>query len=746
MKWLTLLFLLLPVSAEAAPVTAFFAGISTFVTTGVVTGAGVTGAFALGSQVAAFFGSTLGSILLNVGLAFLTRPRGGGQQAPTIEEARVNSRLADAPRWQMGGTVSRGGEVGIFGEHDEDGNFWYIAVHGDAEITGTPVYYLDGIEVTLSDGADGFTAGDVLTDDFCLTDGYDQYEGTGTRVPYFRIYTVTPGSGTDYGAKPSAFTTAFANLPANFLGVGVCYSVIRCKAAPPEHRGKVYRWRGAIGIGEPSVTIVANFNRMYDPRNVAHDINDRTTWTAGDGNPAIVWAWFRTASRGRNRPMSEINWTKVAAEADKCDATVLDRSGTSVPRYRCGVAFPDNKPRHECESEILLTADAFVVYDSEGKAWPRVGVYEAPTLTFSADRDIISAETEVIDDGETAVDGVIVNYISPDHGYTKQPAAPWQNLNYYDGVSEPNYLTIDILGCQNHNQGVRLAKAIGLRSAATRRIGVGTTVKGILAKGERTIDLAYDAQFTGDHEIVTPVEEDPSGLATSFACVPMQTDRYDLGAGEEGSPPAPTPALNISDTIAAAVNVVITAAPVDTSSGAAVRLEATFDAPTRVDRRYRFRYAPTGTTVYEYFFVDMDELRAYSAVVEDGVVYDVQYQTTTAGGRASAWSAIVNVTATANTTAPAALASASATGGVGQATVDFTTANDVNQASVAIRRGTTTVYGNATTVTTVIAGANVTNSANETGLAAGTYYYWATPQNGSGVAGTPSGPFSVTVT
>ncbi|APX88639.1 hypothetical protein BV394_01925 [Brevirhabdus pacifica] len=746
MKWLVLFMLVVPFPSQAEPVSAFFYGISTFVSTGVVAGAGVTGAFALGTNVAAFFSSTLGSILLNVGLAFLTASKPKGPQAPTIEEARVNSRLADAPRWQMAGTVSRGGEVGIFGEHDESGNFWYLAVHGDAEITGTPTYYLDGIEVTLSDGTDGFTAGDVLTDDFCLTDEYEQYEGTGTRVPYFRLYTVTPSSGSDYGTKPSAFTSAFSNLPANFLGVGVCYTVIRCKAAPPEHRGKVYRWRGAIGIGEPSVTIVANFNRMYDPRNGAHDIDDPTTWTAGDGNPAIAWAWFRTSSRGRNRPMTEINWTKVAAEADKCDATVLDRSGNSIPRYRCGVAFPDNKPRHECEAEILMTADAFVVYDSEGKAWPRVGVYEAPTLTFSAARDIMSAETEVVDDGEAAVDGVIVNYISPDHDYTKQPAAPWQNTNYYDGVSEPNYRTLDILGCQNHNQAVRLAKAIGLRSAASKRIGVGTTVKGILAKGERTIDLDYDAQFTGDYEIVTPVEEDPSGMATSFACVPMQTDRYDLGAGEEGVPPAPTPALNISDTIAAATNVVITAAPVETSSGAAVRLEATFDAPSRVDRRYRFRYAPTGTTVYEYFFVDMDDQRAYSAVVEDGVVYDVQYQTTTAGGRASAWSSIVNVTATANPTAPAALASASATGGAGEATVDFTTANDTNQASVAIYRNSVATYGSATLITTVIAGANVTNSATETGLAAGTYYYWATPQNGSGVAGTPSGPFSVTVT
>ena len=183
-----------------------------------------------------------------------------------------------------------GGEAGIFAEHDGDGNFWYIIAHADAEITNTPTYILDDIEVTLSDGTDGFTAGDVLTDEFCLNGDNNQYEGSGTKVPIFRLYTVTPTSSADYGAKPSAFTSAFSDLPDNFLGVGVSYTIIRCKALEIEHRAKAYRWRGPIGIGEPSIGVVANFDRMYDPRESGHDINDSTTWTASDGNPVVIWA------------------------------------------------------------------------------------------------------------------------------------------------------------------------------------------------------------------------------------------------------------------------------------------------------------------------------------------------------------------------------------------------------------------------------------------------------------------------
>lgn len=720
-------------------------------TTGAVASAlGVGGAFSVGS----FLGTTaLGSLLLNVGanalLSAIFKP-----DAPKfeIEEARVNSRIAVPPRWQAGGSVALGGEAGIFGEHDGDGNFWYIVAHADAEITNDPIYLLDNIEVTLSDGTDGFTAGDVITDDFCLTDDDEQYEGTGTKVPYFRIYTVTPDASNDYGAQPSAFTSAFT-LPANFKGVGIAYTIIRCAAVAPEHYNKVMRWRGPIGLGEPSVGIYANFNRMYDPRNGAHDINDSSTWTASTGNSAIVWAWWRTTPFGRNRPMSEINWTKVGEQADICDETVTDRSGQGVPRYRCGVAAKDSRARHEVEQEILNTCAGYVAYDDEGKAHPVVGKFVEPDLTFTKERDIFFSETEVVDDGEQPVDGVIVEYISPDHGYTKQQSAPWQNSNYYDGTSEPNYRVVPILGCQDHNQAVRLAKNLGLQIGPTQRAAFAVNIKGVLAKSQRTVSIAYDSEFSGTYEVVSPVSENPEGSGCSLAVVPIDANRFDLLSGEEGAPAAPTPALNIDDSLAVAASVVVSSNSVAGENGASVRLEATFAAPSRVDRSYRFRYAPTGTTNYEYFIVDMDERFAFSAVVADGQTFDVQWETITAGGRASGYAAdvgggesVLTITARANTTAPGDLTAVSGAGGAGTAGITFTTANDANQASVGIYRGTTTTFGDATELTPVVAGANTTTTISEAGLTAGTYYLWAVPRNGSGVEGTLSGPHTASAT
>lgn len=683
----------------------------------------------------------ISQIISTVALIALDRilaPRQRSNSA-TISDARVNVRLDTAPRWQAAGTATVGGSAGVFGEKDDAGNLWYIVAHADAELTGTPSYYLDDVLVTLSDGSGGYTTGDVLTDAFCLTTDGKQYDGTGTRVAVFRVYTVTPSSAALYGAKPAAFTAAFPSLPADFLLAGVTYTIIRCAALDPARYRVAMHWRGALGLGEPSVVILGNFNRMYDPRNVVHNINDSTTWTAGNGNPAIIWGWFRTTRYGRNRPMTEVNWTNVATQANICDTTVLNRLGAPVPLYRFGGAWPDNKLRFECEKDILECADAFVAYDSAGLAYPVVGYYAAPTLTFSAARDIMAAQTQITDDGEVAVDGVVVNYLEPSLNYTKQPCAPWKNANWYTGSAAANYYTVDVLGCQNHNQAVRLAKAIGLRMGATQRATFGTSIKGILVTSERSITLDYDATFQGVYEVVTPVDTDPSGIACSFGVVPLSLDKWYLNGGEEGAPPQATPALGLTDPLTAPAGVVLT------TSG--LQIKAAFTAPARSDVVFAFRYrVASSSTGYQYFIVNMTASEGYSPAVVNGTIYEVSYRTEGPNGRATAWSSVTNVTVQSNPTAPAALTAASATGGVGAATVNFTTANDANQYAVAVYRNTVNVFGSATLVHTVYVGPNSATYDTNTGLSAGTYYFWAVPLNNSNVAGATSGGYSATVT
>lgn len=702
-------------------------------------------------KVGAFFGTTaLGGALAQVGLGLgINSLLNGGRRQPgqQLEPQRFNVRLEEFPRNQSFGSCMVGGHVGIFSEFDNAGNFWYICAHTDNELTGTPAYYLDGELVTVSDGTDGFTAGDVTTDQFCLNDQFETFEGSGTKVPYFRLYTVTPTTATNVGARPSAFASAFPGLAADFKLAGVAYTVIRCRAAPLEHRAKIMRWRGAIGIGEPTVEAVATWDRCYDPRDVAQDEGDPTTWQP-TSNPALIWGRFRTARYGKNRPSSEVNWASVGTAADVCDETVFDRDGNSISRYLCGLSFPDGMPRWQCEAEILKCFDAFVAHDSQGRAYPVPGSYVvAGAQTFHIDRDIVEYQTEAVNDGESPVDGVVVSYTSPMHGYTRQAAAPWVNSAYFDGVGEGNYLTIDALGVQSHNQAVRLAKAIGQRVAAPRRVALATSPKGFLVRRDRFIDLTLSPLFSGYQEIVTPVQEAPDGSAYSFAVVPVGSDRWDLNPGEEGAPPAIPTDLSPSDPLPAAQNVVVVSEQITNSAGASVRFKVTVDAPLNAGLAYIFRYRVTGSSdPWLFMSTDMQNTQAISAVVSDGSQFDIEYRTTS-GLRNSSFTAFSGnpVTAVANPTAPNDLVTVSGSGGAGQATIDYTTANDSNQNSVAIYRNTVDNFGTATLVINELAGANVSSDHTNTGLAAGTYYFWAEPRNGSGIAGNETATGAVMV-
>lgn len=740
---------LLPSQSHSAVFTALYLGF-----TGATGIAAATAAIAFPTAfaVSSFLGTTvLGGILLNVGvsaaISALTR-----SSAPKIDAGQANIRLENSARWTAVGRANLGGHAGIFIEYDDDGNLWYIVAHGDMEALGEPSYILDGIEVQLSDGTDGHTAGDVLTDAFCLTPDGTQYEGEGDRSPVWRLYTVTPSPSAIWGAKPTEFTDAFAGvLPDDFYGIGVTYTIIRGRALKNKSRPAAYRWRGALGTGEPAVSLVSDFTRVYDPRDPSQEIGSRSTWKSSNANSALIWAWWRSSEKGRNKGVESIDWDALKVAADKCDATVLNRNGDAVPTYAGGFAFPENKTRWECEQEILATMDAYVSYNDAGQAFLEVGEYSLPEIEF-AGRDIFTAQTQGLDDGEAPLDGVVGEYISPDHGWTTQRCAPWINPEYYSGTTAPNYDVISVLGCQDHNQMVRLCKAHGRRTQAVRKGAFGTTIKGILAKQSRGVIMAYDSDFTGPHQIVSNPEEDKGGALVRFAVVPMAADDWTLNDGEEGAPPQIPDPLTIDTTLEVADSVSIGAAVVAGAGGASVRLEATFSAPQRIDRMFRFRYRAAAGGSYEYFVTDMDELRAYSAIVADGVEFIVSWQTFTAGGRATIWSderdtpESATVTAAANTTPPNDLVSFKATGGAGEADLAFATGNDGNVAKVRIYQGTTSVFASAAIVDTAVVVANASYSSTILTLAADTYYFWALPLNQSNLEGPISGPKTATVT
>lgn len=629
-------------------------------------GIGSIGVINAGFALGTFLQSGLGSLLLSVGLSaasyFLTpKPQQG--QAPPMESARVNVRVPEPERWLIGGRARSGGSA-LFGEFDDTGAFWYLLVHSDSELVGAPVaVQLDDIVVALDDDHR------VTTPDFTL----EKKEGSN---PVFSVWTTTYDADDPTPPPIAAFKAKFPAWTDDHRLVGTTYSVVRVAPLKQEVRYTVMTWRGPFGMGEPALSIVGDWGLMYDPRDPEQDIDDRSTWKTSS-NLAIVWAWFRTHPFGRGKPMSSVAWDMLTEQADICDQTVLDKNGVAHKRYSCGVAVADSKERGAAEQEIMLAGDAVILTDGEGRAYIKVGHWEEPTLSLTRRRDILAIASRVAQDGEMQTDGVVVRYTEPDFGWIAQPCAAWKNPRYFEEGRTPRFLQVDILACPDHNQAVRLAKAIGETSQAPYRLAPTVGLRGIEARRQRIVDLQYDEEWAGPHKIATPVEDDEAGLTFGFGIVPIDADHWTLLPGEEGDKPAPVVAVEYDASLPLPTGVSVSAVPVPGTAGASVRLEAVFDASPRIDRRYEFQYRKTGAAAWRWMAVLMDDRIAYSDTIDDGSTYEVQYRTVATSGRASDWkSPPVSVSVLADPVAPGALSGVSAAGDKGFAICSATIPRD----------------------------------------------------------------------
>lgn len=578
---------------------------------------GVLGGLVSFSGLGAFLLSPIGSLVIGIGLQLISTLFVRRPQTPSIEAGRVNVRVSEPERWINAGQCRQGGGV-VFAEFDAAGNFWYVAIHSDSRYEGAILKrYMDDVEITI-DGN-----GDVTTNDFCLKEDYSAYTGSGTKRLYFRIYTRTYTAGNPTPPAVAALQAAFPGSngwTADHKLVGTTYSVIRVRPVPVEHRYKVYRWRGPVGVGEPAFSIVANWSQPYDPR----------TETYGPTkNSVLIWAWFRMHRYGRNKSFDSINWERIAEQADICDQDIVGISGTQK-RYECGVAIPESKERATAEQEILMSCDGQIVFDDDGKSWVRVGQFYTPSLTLYRNRDIFGVESVEAQNGESETQGVIVRYIDPDAKYITQPSSPWVNPLYYVEGETPKYLVLDILSCQNHNQAMRLAKAYGMKSQSAYKLLPTCGLRGLKAQKERIIDFQYDNNFAGYHEIVTPVELDESGIFSGFGIVPVDEYRWTLLPGEEKSKPVvATPDQSGAPVLPTGVTVVYDG----------VKFNISFNPSPRPDHRYRFQYKLSTESDDKY--LDCVTKMAENIATSGGVIqlrnYNIRYRTETSSGVTTDW-------------------------------------------------------------------------------------------------------------
>lgn len=481
-------------------------------------------------------------------------------------------------------------------------------------------------------------------------------------------------------------------------------------------------------------------------------LNPATGLVAWSDNAAAVIRDYIVHADGMRLPVSLVSTPQAAAgwlaAYNRAAEAVPRKGGGSEVRYRLwGTYRFDERPadvlgrmQECCDARIVPTPDGGVTLD--------IGAWEEPTVILDEDAIVGFSEVSRGRDILTTANTIRATYVSPVHDYQSTDADQW--IDDADAalrgeiVSERQFIL-----APSHSQARRLMKLAAYRANPSWIGNFQFNLKALAAFGKRFVRIRYplfginevfevqDFRFNiGEGGILTGV---------SMQLISMPSTAYAWNAAtEEGTAP-------VSENV-----VVDRTIPLPTGFSFGVN-RITVGGQMVPVGVIQFNLAPAGLMVEGRYKRTADSAwqvipvgdlatEAQTGALSDGDQYEAQVRHITVTGRQGAWTASQTLTVVADTTAPGVVIGVTKTGGVGTVNLGWTSPNSANYSAANIRRNTVNTEGTATLVRTEYGAPSASDSWQDAGLTAGTYYYWIKARNASGVESASVATGAVTVT
>ncbi len=676
----------------------------------------------IGAAAAGVLASALGyGLILGVGfaVAMLFAPK-----QPKPSDVQTVIRQAAAPRWRTFGRYKTSGVL-MFA-NTEHGYLHRVIAMGQGEIDAVEEHWIDDTLIEL-DGA-----GEVTTAKYI--DG-----GTPRVIVETRMGDASPAVYAD-------LVTAFpANWTSAHQGKGIVSAYMRLR--------QVGASKFAAMFPNAANTIYRQVQRgvkVYDPNNIAHDIDDDSTWEWSENAAQIILnELIHPDGLGL-----ETRWITAAidtweAASDVADEAVTLKAGGTVARYIIGTRrFFDERPAdvlgrmmQACDAQIYPTAARGLAIRLGGWTDPTVIIDDDAIIAYSGfgrGRDLISSANTVR-----------AQYTSRLHDYRETDADQW--IDAAD-VADRGELAVDmqLFAVPNHSQARRLMKLAAHRANPTWTGHLVCNLAGLAVLGERFItvrsdELGIDETFEIVDEPEFLIEEGSVLRGIQFSISALDASAYAWDAAtEEGTAPEVPAALVPENTLPDPTGLDVTISARDFGTGLQPIAVGTWDAAPEdfFDVEARGKLAADST----WFALPVDNDTFETGPLVDGADYEFEIRFVSVTGRVSNWTAPFALTATADTVAPGVITNLSATPGVGTVDLTWKAPNSANFHHANVYRNTANDFGTSALVSTQYGGASASQAFGDSALSAGTYYYWITAANGSGVesAETASGAQIVT--
>lgn len=507
----------------------------------------------------------------------------------------------------------------------------------------------------------------------------------------------------------------------------------------------------AFPYGKPALSVVAELSLCWDFRDPLQDPDDPSTWVFTK-NPAIHLAWhecfnpFGTKRDFKKAILPVLDmWQE---EADVCDELVPRAAGGTEKRYECGGFDTTEHDPKAGTNAILATCDGWMCERGDGALLFVAGKFREKYVATLTDADIVgyTIQHDVLPEEEC--NRLVPKFTYPATDYTST------DTDYFEDIpaqlqagrvlpQDGNYLWV-----QQWRQARRLAKREFARMRQKKRGSLEVRFTGINAIYAPWVRLqtpvsipSLNGKLVNNRRSVLSVSR--GGFQMTFVVMPPDIEAWDPATDEGAAPPVPPKPVSEGIPVA----LIDTVAAV--SGGGSVYVRVVLVDPDRDDLTpvVRYRVADTGGGVpgtwVEQKFPDAEPdaglivLNTNPVPTNTSIEVEANYIGSN-GTYGDLWSDTETVVSTVDSTPPGPVENVVATGGVGQVALTWDSPNSGNYYAANIRRNTVDNEGASSVVRTEYGPASTADAWTDTGLAAGTYYYWIRSVNASSVESTSS--------